>query len=100
MPRLVSDDVPTTCRRAVGLFYILLTATAITCTRRRKSGRRKPAAIASATEASAARSNPADWDFYFCALEQHRRTCGSSSEEPSLGKACDSTCSSRLSTYH
>src|SRR3546814_8759200 len=77
MPRLVSDDMPTTCRRAVGLFYILLTATAITCTRRRKSGRRKPEAIASATEGSADRSNPADWAFYFCALQTHRRRCGS-----------------------
>src|SRR3546814_15804854 len=82
MPRLVSDDMPTTCRRAVGLFYILLTATAITCTRRRKSGRRKPEAIASATEGSADRSNPADWAFYFCALQTHPRSWGSRAYAP------------------
>src|SRR3546814_9600936 len=77
MPRLVSDDGPTTCRRAVCLFYILLTATALTCTRRRKSGRRKPEAMASATEGSADRSNPADSAFFFCALQTHRRRRGS-----------------------
>src|SRR3546814_17581046 len=31
MPRLVSADMPTTSRRAVGLLYTLLTATAINC---------------------------------------------------------------------
>jgi hypothetical protein len=50
-------------------FYALVTDVAITCTRRRKSGRRKPEAIASATEGSADRRNPADWAFYFYATD-------------------------------
>jgi hypothetical protein len=58
------------CRRTVGIFYIPVTVVAVTCLRRRKSGRRKPEAIASATEGSAARRNPEDWAFYFCAMQK------------------------------